>query len=212
MEYVRHLAGAVRRDIGTDLELEELAAYGFRGLVEAADRFDPNRGVAFKTFSYYRIRGAIFDGLRQTGWLSRREYARFQAASNDLLQSLSDRPGPDRPDQPAEEAANQLAEALDQLAVVFVTSLDQGTMERTADSRAPDAAQILEARDARARVRQALEKLPERERTLIQLYYFEDQSLETAGKALGLSKSWASRLHARAIQSLGALLDASLGP
>ena len=70
--YVRALAIQLKKEIAAKaLDLEELVAYGSRGLVEAAERFDPDRGVAFSTFAYYRIRETIFDELRQTGWLSR---------------------------------------------------------------------------------------------------------------------------------------------
>ena len=62
-----------------------------RGLLEAAERFDETRGVAFTTFSYYRIRGAIFDGLRQLGWMNRSQWARYSAHANELLQNQAER-------------------------------------------------------------------------------------------------------------------------
>jgi RNA polymerase sigma factor for flagellar operon FliA len=210
-DYARSLAARIRRDISTDVELDELAAYGMRGLVEAANRFDPQRGVAFTTFSYYRIRGAIFDGLRKLGWLNRSEYARFQAASNELLHNAAERSasgsahGTD--EVRAESAANELTSTLDQLAVVFVASLDDSKGAEAHSTGEPDAAHMLESKDASRKLRQAVARLPERERQLIEAYYFEDLTLQLAGKRLGLSKSWTSRLHARAIKRLSELID-----
>lgn len=211
--YVRTLATRVRRDIGTDLDLDELVSYGMTGLVEAGNRFDPTRRVAFTTFSYYRIRGAIFDGLRQLGWLNRGQYARFQAATNDLMQNLSDRPDP--PSAPHSEAdpqkaAADLASAVDQIATIFITSLDDVRTPEQADPLAANAAEAAERRSVHRTVRQAVEQLPPRERELLQLYYFKDLTLEAAGKKLGLSKSWTSRLHARAIENLTKLVTPAL--
>ena len=207
--YVRTLASAVNRDLGGKLEFDELTAFGNRGLVEAAHRFNPGRGVTFTTFSYYRIRGAIFDGLRKTGWLGRTQYARFQAASNDLLHNLSDRSSPPVPSN-TEATLQDFAHNLDQLATVFVTSLDSTRALAQADSHALDAEALMANEGAAALVRQAIDNLPPRERELIELYYFDDLTLEAAGKRLGLSKSWTSRLHARAIRSLTGLLRPAL--
>lgn len=213
MGYVRTLATRVRRDIATDLDLEELVSYGMTGLVEAANRFDPTRRIAFTTFSYYRIRGAIFDGLRQLGWLNRGQYARFQAATNDLMQNVGDRSDP--PSAPNSEstpdrAANDLANSLDQIATIFITSLDDVRVPEQANPGAADAAEAVERRSVQRAVRQAVDQLPQRERDLLQLYYFQDLTLEAAGKQLGLSKSWTSRLHARAIGNLTKLITPAL--
>ena len=83
---VRALAIKVRTSLSRRLDVDDLVAYGSTGLVEAARRWDPGRGVAFKTFAYYRIRGAIFDGLRKQGWLGKRAFRRYMAGTNALLQ------------------------------------------------------------------------------------------------------------------------------
>lgn len=208
LDYVRRLAHRIKREIATDLDLEELVAYGQRGLVEAAERYDPARGVAFTTFSYYRIRGAIFDGLRKLGWLSRSEYARFSAAQNELLGNAAERQTVERRGD-AKQTMSSVAKTLDQLAVIFVTSLEAGERPPEPVSEAPDGAEIVEHKQAVSVVRRAVETLPERERRLIEMHYFEDMSLQDAGKALGLSKSWASRLHARTIAQLTEMLGPS---
>ncbi|MCC6749671.1 MAG: sigma-70 family RNA polymerase sigma factor [Deltaproteobacteria bacterium] len=208
--FVRGLAAKVRKETSPDLDFEELVAYGTRGLVEAAQRFDPSRGVAFTTFAYYRIRGAIYDGLRETGWLSRSEYARFQASTNELLENRVERKeGVAAEGQDAEGAVRAVAQTLDEVAAIFVVSLDAS--ERTRDLPDPDAVDpthALEGGQTSRAVRNAVASLPAKERQLIELYYFDDLTLEAAGQKLGLSKSWACRLHARAVK----LLTEALGP
>ena len=90
--YVQALAVEISRSLAVRVDLSELVAYGHLGLVEAAARYDPRRGVTFPTFAYYRIKGAIYDGLREMGFRSRSAHARlrFVAGSNDLLQTDAD--------------------------------------------------------------------------------------------------------------------------
>jgi RNA polymerase sigma factor FliA len=200
--YVRAIAAKVRKSLSPNLDFDELVAYGSKGLVEAADRFDATRGVAFTTFSYYRIRGAIYDGLRQQGWLNRSQYARFSAASNSYLQNIGDReqPASGAPSNPT-QAAHELAGALDDLTTVFLTSMC-GDGEEPVDDATPDGEEVLEDKETRVEVRQAVQRLPDKERQLMEGYYFKNLSLEQAGKTMGLSKSWSSRLHTRAVRLL----------
>jgi RNA polymerase sigma factor FliA len=203
--YVRALALQLKQEIaGKTLDAEELFAYGSRGLVEAADRFDPTRGVAFSTFAYYRIRGAIFDGLRQTGWLSRSQWGRFAAASNEYLGNVGDRAAPAEPAaRPSSAAAvEDLGQTLGDIAAIFLTSMGSATREDPPDTAQVDAATRLEREQVSVLLHQAVAKLPGKERHLIELYYFEELTLEDAGKQMGLSKSWACRLHARAVRLL----------
>jgi RNA polymerase sigma factor for flagellar operon FliA len=75
LQLVQAIARKVKKTLGASIEYDDLVAYGSKGLVEAADRYDARPGVAFTTFAYYRIRGAMFDGLRTMGWYSRADYA-----------------------------------------------------------------------------------------------------------------------------------------
>src|SRR5262252_2218784 len=98
LSLVEAIARKVKRTLGASrstIELEDLVAYGSKGLVEAAERFDPRHGVAFSTFAYYRIRGAMFDGLRTMGWYSRADYARYRAEerANEYLRNQAERAG-----------------------------------------------------------------------------------------------------------------------
>jgi RNA polymerase sigma factor for flagellar operon FliA len=211
---VQSLARKLRKQITARIDFDDLVGYGSKGLIEAAERFDPSHGVTFTTFAYYRIRGAMLDGVRTMGWYSRADYARYRAEerANEYLQNQADRAGaqatapregaPASP-SPAQASATQLAgiaEILAGIATVHITSLEAAATVADESLPAPDA--TLDAGRLGARVRAALHKLPDKERRLLELYYFSDRNLEEAGRALGLSKSWACRLHARAVELL----------
>lgn len=204
--YVRSLAATVRKQFSTQLELDELISYGQVGLLEAADRFDAKVGANFLTFAHYRIKGAIFDGLRKMGVLrggdARQAYMAERASA--YLGNLSDREagGGNHVTRPDDDVRD-FSDAVTGLAMVFATGLGGGDSEGSggADENLP-ADQRLELEQLKTRVKAAIEKLPEKERKLLQGYYFQGKTLEEAGAEIGQSKSWASRLHARAIEWL----------
>jgi RNA polymerase sigma factor for flagellar operon FliA len=212
LDLVQAIARKVKKSLGARIEFDDLVAYGSKGLVEAAERFDARPGVQFTTFAYYRIRGAMYDGLRTMGWYSRADYARYRAEerANEYLQSHADRPaGEGGAGQTADqaEALAAVAQVLSGVAAVHITSLEAASTVADETFAAPDAA--IDSTRLGSRAREAVTKLPEKERRLLELYYFEDKTLEEAGAALGLSKSWACRLHARAVDLLRqALADA----
>src|SRR5262245_39900363 len=78
LPFVRSIAAKLKEQLPREIEFDDLVSYGLRGLLEAAKRFDRDHGTAFRTYAYYRIKGAMFDGLRSMGWLPRGEYARLR--------------------------------------------------------------------------------------------------------------------------------------
>lgn len=206
---VQAIARKVKRSLGASIDYEDLVGYGCKGLVEAAERYDPQHGVAFTTFAYYRVRGAMFDGLRTMGWYSRADYARYRAEerATEYLKSQAEREGAARANDAAgaagatqEQALADVAAALSAVAAVHITCLDAAAA--VADERLPPPDAALETGRLGRRVREAIGALPDKERRLMELYYFGDKNLEEAGAELGLSKSWACRLHARAVDLL----------
>ncbi|HEY0094824.1 MAG TPA: sigma-70 family RNA polymerase sigma factor [Archangium sp.] len=207
--YVRSLASTVRRQFSAQLELDELIAYGQIGLLEAADRFDPKVGANFLTFAHYRIKGAIYDGLRKMGVLkggdARGAYMGERATA--YLGNLSDREqGGGNRGGSIDDDVMEISNAVAGLAMVFATSLEGADTLGFSDESLP-VDQRLELEQQRVRLRAAIEKLPEKEKRLLQGYYFQGKTLEEAGAEIGQSKSWASRLHARAIERLKELLN-----
>jgi RNA polymerase sigma factor for flagellar operon FliA len=205
---VQAIARRLKKQITARIDFDDLIGYGSKGLIEAAERFDPQHGVAFSTFAYYRVRGAMLDGLRTMGWYSRADYARYRAEerANEYLQNQSDREGAAGRGAAAgtasdtEEVLSSVAEILGNIATVHITSLEAAST--VADERVAAADDAVDTGRLGARVREAVKKLPPRERELMELYYFAEKNLEEAGAVMGLSKSWACRLHARAVELL----------
>jgi len=215
--FVRSIAAKIREQLPREIEFDDLYNYGMAGLLEAAARYDRKFGVTFQTFAYYRVRGAMFDGLRNMGWLPRHEYARlrFEERAAAYLSNRSEREaGAEAPSVVnLEDELRQIAEALGGVAAIFVTTME-GQKERgdVAVGTTPTPQISVERQEREVAIEAALKRLPDKERRLLQLYYFEDRPLEEVGKIMGLSKSWASRLHARAVDQLKDALSQKVGP
>lgn len=205
--YVRSLAAQVRRQFSGSIEMDELVSYGQVGLLEAAERFDPKVGANFLTFAHYRIKGAIFDGLRKMGVLKGGE-ARSASVGERVASYLGNQADRDLGGGgmgSVDDDVRDLSSAVTGLAMVFAVS-EAGEGADITDTSMP-ADQRIELEQLRVKVREAMQKLPEKERKLLEGYYFGSKTLEEAGKEIGQSKSWASRLHARAIDTLKQLLE-----
>jgi len=206
----RRAAAMLHARVREHVELDELIAMGNLGLAEAAGRYDPGQGAAFATFAWYRVQGAMIDGLRRMSHLPRRVWAQIATlrAAAEYLEAQAQRADVARAQAAAPTTADRLGEvkaALGAIRTMYVVALDQVPDERLASSEVTADVELGRARQA-ARLRAALERLPERERALVLAHYQDDQTLQDAGAALGMSKSWASRLHARAIDRLRELL------
>ena len=194
--------------------LDELVALANAGLTEAAHRYEPGRGVLFTTFAWYRVNGAIIDGLRKTTQLPRRAWAKLVAlrAANEYLENRAERErgAADRGLAPA-DAANALdavKQAMSAIRTMYMTSLE--TLRETGFDVAGDGPAPPDRIDSgrmATRLREAIAALPDKERALVTKHYWEGKNLLEAGAELGISKSWASRLHAQAVERLRAIVD-----
>jgi RNA polymerase sigma factor for flagellar operon FliA len=162
------------------------------------------------TFSYYRIRGAIYDGLRGMGWVSRTEYQkiRFEERATAYLENMSSREvvgGGDN--KSAEDNLEDLAQQVSQLVTIYVTSLEAMDDLQVEDKARAPVDERYNDTQMRAHVREAIARLPDADREIVQMYYFKELSLQEVGNQLGLSKSWTSRRHAQAIDKLSRILQ-----
>jgi RNA polymerase sigma factor for flagellar operon FliA len=197
------------------ISFDELVALGNAGLAEAAGRYDPERNVAFSTYAWYRVNGAIIDGLRKATNLPRRRWAKLVAlrAANDYLENRAERErgatGRGTPPATGSDALAQVQHAMSAIRTMYVTSLEamRDSGFDTADET-PALADRIDSTRMAVRLRKALERLPDKERALVTWYYWEDKNLLEVGAELGISKSWASRLHAQVVEKLRAILDA----
>lgn len=204
-EYVVRIAKQVKRTLSPNIETDDLISYGMTGLIEAAERFDPGLGANFSTFSYYRIRGAIYDGLRVMGSLSRTEYRRqrFDERASAYMESDSNRTVVgDKPKSTPEEELLGMAKKVQRMVSIYVTSLDEKDLHALPDDDVEETSDRLARLELYEKMRAAIGKLSKSDQEIITSYYFEDKSLEEVGKGLGLSKSWTCRKHARAMEKL----------
>lgn len=204
-EYVVRIAKQVKRTLSPNIETDDLISYGMTGLIEAAERFDPSHGANFSTFSYYRIRGAIYDGLRVMGSLSRTEYRRqrFDEKASSYMESETNRAlVGEKPKSTAEDELMGMAKKVQRMVSIYVTSLDEKDLHALPDEDMEETSDRLARLELYEKMRAAIGKLSKSDQEIITSYYFEDKSLEEVGKRLGLSKSWTCRKHARAMEKL----------
>ncbi|MFH1874126.1 MAG: sigma-70 family RNA polymerase sigma factor [Pseudomonadota bacterium] len=200
MPYAASIASRVCQTLSSAVDYEDVLCNARLGLLEAAKRFDLKEEVDFRTFAYYRIKGAIYDGLRRSGWLPRTLYAKlkFEEASNEYLQYKSSS-ATKSADFHAEDEA---VETVNTLASIYIISMDASDDFEIADDKVEDIEKKSEFLEIRNHMREAIGTLPEKEKQLVKMYYFQNKTLEEIGERLGLSKSWTSRLHARALSLL----------
>lgn len=211
---VKHIAIGLREQLPADLELDDLISWGVQGMLEAAERFEGGHGASFTTFAYYRIRGSMFDGLRASGRLPRSEINRLRMVerADDYLEHAAARERGANPEDLAKRSTTdvlgQIAEHVSSLTTVYVISLDAQGAGDVADEASAKPFDRLDTRGFSTHLSAALESLDDKERQLVQLCYYGDFNLKEAGKKLGLSKSWASRIHGRAIHKLQSYFSA----
>jgi RNA polymerase sigma factor for flagellar operon FliA len=191
-----------RRLAATNITLDDLRSFGREGLLQAARSFDPARGVPFRRWANLRIRGSVIDGVRQWGHLPRRVYAELRslAAANHVEGAYEEEHGapPATPEAADARLTSYLAAMATAMAVGAATVRDDLASDENVDT--PE--ELTATAELLQLVKTIVKTLPDAERTLIERHYFGDDTLEEAAASLGLSKSWGSRLHARAIERI----------
>lgn len=211
---VKYVAGRVGTGLPSHVEVSDLIQSGIFGLVDAIEKFEPERGLKFETYAMQRIRGAILDDLRAQDWVPRsvRSRARDVERALERLEARLQRTATD-----AELAAElelsteELRDLLAQLQMTSVVALDDligsgsaaaSLVETLRDDRAEDPMAALVDRDSRRQLAEAVERLSDRDRIVVTLYYFENLTLAEIGKVLGVTESRVCQLHTRAVLRL----------
>ncbi|MBK9031663.1 MAG: sigma-70 family RNA polymerase sigma factor [Myxococcales bacterium] len=210
LDLPRRAAKIIAARVREHVDFDDLVALGNLGLAEAVDRYDPAAGASFRTFAWYRVQGAILDGVRRNTNLPRRVWARLTAltATAEYLEASGGRAAAARATAATPTTADRLREvqpALGAIRTMCMVSIDV-VPEDTFAQDTPALDDALGRRRQAEALHAALAKLPERERALLTAHYVDGLTLLDAGAAMGMSKSWASRLHARAVDQLRALL------
>ena len=217
---VKYVAGRVGTGLPSHVDVGDLVQSGIFGLVDAIEKFEPERGLKFETYAMQRIRGAILDDLRSQDWVPRsvRGRAREVERALERLGARLQRQPSDR--ELAAElnlGIDELHELYAQLQLTSVVALDEliaagrGTAslaETLPDRDAEDPVAILVDQDNRRQLADAIAQLVERDRVVVTLYYFENLTLAEIGKVLGVTESRVCQLHTRAVLRLRAKLVA----
>ena len=201
LPYATSIASRVAKSISSSVDFDDLLCNARVGLLEAAKRYDASQQVDFKTFAYYRIKGAIYDGLRKSGWVPRTLYSKikFEEAANDYLRQQSETGGEVVWQGDDEE---RIYDIVNNIASIYVMSIDANEDFDIEDPSHENIETKAEFHQVRNYMRKAINSLPYKEKQLVKMYYFQNKTLEEAGERLGLSKSWTSRLHVRALDLL----------
>lgn len=214
---VKYVAGRLGAGLPAHVEEADLISYGLGGLISAIERFEPEREIKFETYAIPRIRGAIIDELRALDWVPRsvRARAREIERANVKLEHRLQR-APSDEEMAVElgvgveeflgflvQISNSTIAALDELWSVSDASGDQvSLLDTLQDPGSPDPARVMDATDLKDRVADAIARLPEREKLVIALYYYENLTLREIGEVLSVTESRISQLHTKAVLRL----------
>jgi RNA polymerase sigma factor FliA len=218
---VKYVAGRIGSGLPAHVDNEDLVSYGLLGLMSAIERYDPERDVKFETYAVTRIKGAIIDELRSLDWVPRSVRSRARAIERGIAE-LEARGGRAPTD---EEIAgklgvsqDELEESLEEISRTSIAALDElwtvspggdqvALIDTIEDTQGPNPQASLDATELRETIGEAIARLPEREKLVITLYYYEELTLREIGEVLGVTESRVSQLHTKAILRMKARLS-----
>ncbi len=213
---VKFVAGRVAAGLPQNIEQADLVSYGIFGLIDAIDKFDPERGFKFETYAISRIKGAIIDELRSIDWVPRsvRSKARaIERAYSKLENELRRTPDDNEVASELGLSESEFAQTLSQISFVGLVALDEllsagsergnsGTVGDTIADSAHDPVQAFELDEMKHVLADAINRMPDRERLVLTLYYYEGLTLSEIGQVLGVTESRVCQIHTKAIFQL----------
>jgi RNA polymerase sigma factor for flagellar operon FliA len=219
---VKYVAARVAVGLPQRVDPADLVSYGIFGLIDAIDRFDPERGLAFETYGITRIKGAIIDELRALDWVPRSVRAKarsLETAYRDLEARLGRVPTDTELAAAVGITEEQLQAVLAQISFIGLAALDETlgigehgegpTLGETLPDRSDGPVAVVETAETRRILAACIASLPERERVVLTLYYYEGLTLGEIGSVLGVSESRVCQIHTRSVIHLRARLAAA---
>lgn len=220
---VKYVASRVSVGLPQSVEQADLVSYGIFGLIDAIEKFEPDRGVKFETYAIRRVRGAIIDELRSIDWVPRSVRAKarsIETAFSTLEGELGRSPTDTELAKALGLTENELQNTYTQISFVGVVALDDmfprsgernetATLADTIADRGEGPMGLYEVEELRQALAMALNRMPEREKIVLTLYYYEGMTLAEIGEVLGVTESRVCQIHTRAVLQLRSRLAAS---
>jgi RNA polymerase sigma factor for flagellar operon FliA len=222
---VKFVAGRMSSGLPAHIEEADLISYGLLGLIGAIERFEPEREIKFETFAVARIKGSIIDELRSLDWVPRSVRAKareIEAAHSKLERELGRTPTDEEVAKALDMSMDDFQESLIQISNSSLVALDElwavsdasgdqvSLLDTMRDPSAVDPARELGVSELKDRLAHAISRLPEREKLVVALYYYENLTLREIGEVLGVTESRVSQLHTKAVLRLKARLQSEV--
>jgi len=217
---IKYIAHRIAMRLPPHIELDDLISSGVIGLIDAIEKYNPDKDTQFKTYAEIRIRGAILDELRSQDWVPRSVRQKASTLSNayaDLEQKLG-RPADDHEVAAAmdisieefhellRQAAGQAILSIEDLGGVSKDGEKRDLMEVIAGTKETDPETLARLEEIRSIIAQAIDMLPEKERLVVSLYYYEELTMKEIGEVLGITESRISQIHTKCVFRLRAKL------
>lgn len=215
----RYVVGRIKMNLPPNFAIEDIASYGVEGLIDAVEKYSPDKGARFETYAIMRIRGNIIDKIRAEDWIPRQMRRKIKEVNTTvelLRQKLGRTPSIDEIAVELNMEKDKVEAILSDTQTVGSIYDKKGTSEDSLsvidtieDSKLVDPLTNLEDKDTKKDLQAALKRLPERERLIMVLYYHENLTLKEIGDTLELSESRVCQLHSQAIMKLRNILTSS---
>lgn len=215
MEYsylIKFIAGRLNIYFGSNVEYDDLVGYGVFGLIDAIDKFDLNKGVKFETYASLRIRGSIIDSIRELDWVPRslrQKHKELEKAYAELENELGHSATDSEVAHKLGISVDEFYKLLNDVNVASMVSLEEFLeqnyeigFDNKTESGDDRPEKYIEKNELRDILADAINKLPEKEKTVISLYYFEELTLKEISAIMKVSESRISQLHTKAIMRL----------
>lgn len=219
---VKYVAGRVAVGLPQNVEQADLVSYGLFGLIDAIDKFEPERGFKFETYAISRIKGNILDELRAIDWVPRSVRAKARQIEKAYAKLESEQHRAPTEEELADEldmSTEQLQTALSKISFVGVVALDEfvGSADRDGGATLGDTIatgeegpdDVFEVQEVRGLLGEAINLLPEREKVVLTLYYYEGLTLAQIGEVIGVTESRICQIHTKAILQLRSRMQAA---
>lgn len=213
----KYVIGRIKLNLPPNCAIEDITSYGVEGLIDAIEKFSPDKGAQFETYAIMRIKGAIIDKMRAQDWLPRsvrKKIKDIKTAIETLKQELGRTPT-------NQEVADYIGIEKEKVVEILSEDTSVGSLydkkysgdegveiiDTLEDTKSDNPLEKLAQRDVKNELQEALKKLPERERMVMVLYYHENMTLKEIGESIEVSESRVCQIHAQAIMKLRNILN-----